>query len=92
MKSGVEYLAQHPGWKTKKRKTATATKRYYIMVTSRTTYTKYLIEKVDNLSLDDHEGDYLGFVDGETFAHEYSEAFETKEAAIMSDLGYVEGK
>jgi len=68
-------------------------KRYYIMTTERTTYTKYLIELEEgNEKLDDQDGEYLGFVDGETTDHQYSEEFETKEAALQSDLGYVEGK
>ena len=68
-------------------------KRYYIMTTERTTYTKYLIELEEgNEKLDDQDGEYLGFVDGETTDYQYSEEFETKEAALQSDLGYVEGK
>ncbi len=67
-------------------------KRYYIMVTERITYTKYLIEQEGSTPLGDYDGEYLGFVDGETTGHEYSKSFEKKEDALKSDLGYTEGR
>jgi hypothetical protein len=70
----------------------TQAKRYYIMTTERTTYTKYLIEQDGETPLDDYDGEYLGYVDGETTGHEYSEAFPTEQEALSSDDGYTEGQ
>jgi hypothetical protein len=66
--------------------------RFYIMTTCRSTYTKYLIEREGDTPLGEYDGEYIGYVDGETDSHTYSEAFETKEAALQHDDAYTEGR
>jgi hypothetical protein len=67
-------------------------KRYYILTTVRSTYTKYLIEREGDTPLGDYDGEYIGYVDGDTTSHMYSEAFESKEKALEHDDVYTEGR
>jgi hypothetical protein len=64
---------------------------YFIKVTERKTYLKYLIEAENAEEVDDHEGEYLGYVDGETEASRVVGPFADKEEACASDESYVEG-
>jgi hypothetical protein len=65
--------------------------KYYIRTTERITYTKYLIA-AETDALDDLDGDYLGYVDGETTTHAYAGPFDTEADALNSDDGYTEGQ
>lgn len=67
-------------------------KRYYIMTARRSIYTKYLIEREGDTPLGEYDGEYIGYVDGDTISHTYSEAFETKEEALQHDDAYTEGR
>ncbi len=65
---------------------------FYIRETNRKTYLKYLIEAADKEAAEDIDGEYLGYVDGDTADDAVLHGpFVTREEALAQDVAYTEG-
>lgn len=64
---------------------------FYIKITERKTYLKYLIEADTAEEVDDQEEEYLGYVDGDTEESRLAGPFTSRDEAFVSDQSYVDG-
>jgi hypothetical protein len=64
---------------------------YFIKITERKTYLKYLIEADTAEDVDDQEEEYLGYVDGDTEGSSVAGPFSSRDEAFAWDESYVEG-
>jgi hypothetical protein len=68
-----------------------ATMPYFIKITERKTYLKYLIEAETAEDVDDQEETYLGYVEGDTEGSRVAGPFTSRDEALASDESHVEG-
>lgn len=65
---------------------------FFIRVETRPTMTKYLVEAKDADDAGNHDGEYLGYVDGDADGQELFGPFETKDEVFASVDSYTEGR
>ena len=63
---------------------------FYLKHSIRETRRVYLVEGKDQEDAEQHDGEYLGYVDGDDTACEWFGPFATKEEALKSDQAWVE--
>lgn len=65
---------------------------FFIRETNRKTYLKYLIEAADKDTAENVDGEYFGYVDGETEDDAVLHGpFASREEALAQDTAYTEG-
>lgn len=64
---------------------------FFIKETNRKTYLKYLVEAADQEAAENIDGEYIGYVDGDTADNAILHGpFATREEALAQDVSYTE--